>query len=429
MTDSGPQKAQTAQTRPRVLAVLPGLFPSTIIGVAKPLLRLHQDRRIHLELTLQYLASRRAIERADVVVMCHTLDPQYACLLDWARELGRPLIYEIDDDLLALPELPGLAYLREPARRALIIRCVEQAAVVRVYSPALQQKLSAHNANVTLVSGPLDWSLMPDTASARQAGIVKIVYATSRLQDRIGAMLVTPLLRVLDAHPEVQLTIWGPRLEPLSSHPRARSLPLIRDYDTFFSRFAREGFDIGLAPLPDDEFHRGKSNNKFREYASCGIAGVYSDMSVYNTSVQHEVTGLLAANDDAAWTAAIERLIQDAALRASIGDRARDYARAHFNAQVTDGEWMTAIEPLAARPRPAVSNAVPAAPRAGETLVGLARFGGRLSAKIGPVLRQHGPAEAARRTWAHLVGFGQLLSWEIQRRRLQRHVSAQRGRS
>jgi hypothetical protein len=242
-------------------------------------------------------------------------------------------------------------------------------------------------------------------------------------------MLVTPLMRVLDAHPNVQLTIWGPRIEPLSSHARVRSLPLIRDYDTFFSRFAREGFDIGLAPLPDDEFHRGKSNNKFREYASCGIAGVYSDMSVYNTSVQHEITGLLAANDDGSWTAAIERLIQDAALRRSIGDRARDHARTHFNERVTDGEWMSAIEQLAARPRPAPSAAAGDAARAGETLVGLARFGGRLSSKIGPVLRQHGPGEAARRTWAHLIGIGQLLSWEIQRWRLQRHVSAQRGRS
>lgn len=418
--------------RPGVLAILPGLFPSTIIGVAKPLLRLHQDERITLDLTLQYLVSRRTVERADVVVMCHTIDPTYAQILDWARDLGRPLIYEIDDDLLAIPEeIPGLAYLRDPERQAVLMRCIEQASVVRVYSPALQQKLSTHNRHVTLVSGPLDWSLMPSTPPRPDPRVIKMVYATGRLQDRIGLMLAKPLAGVLDRHANVELTIWGPRLEPLASHPRVRSLPLIRDYDTFFKRFAEEGFDIGLAPLPDDEFHRGKSNNKFREYASCGIAGVYSDTTVYHTSVEHERTGLLVPNQDEAWTAAIERLVQDALLRRAIGHRAREYARAHFNEQLTDDEWMSAIARLDALPKAkaAVAAGVGEAARSAEKMIGLARFGGRLSTKIGPVLRQHGAGEVLRRIWIHVIGFGQLLSWELQRWRLQRQISAQRGRS
>jgi glycosyltransferase involved in cell wall biosynthesis len=415
-----------AESRPRVLAILPGLFPSTIIGVAKPLLRLHQDRRIVLDLTLQYLVSRQAVARADVVVMCHTIDPQYAAILDWARELGRPLIYEIDDDLLTIPDnLHGVAYLREPARREQLIACIRQADVVRVYSAALQEKLSAYNANVSLVSGPLDWSLMPGESSRADAATIKIVYATSRLEDRIGTMLIAPMLRILDRFPHVQLTIWGPQH---ASHPQLRSLPLIRDYDTFFARFARERFDIGLAPLPDDEFHRGKSNNKFREYASCGIAGVYSDMPVYNTSVEHERTGLLVPNDDAAWSAAVERLITDTALRHGIAERARAYARTHFNESVTDGEWMNAIGALAARPRPAIAAPSRRADGAAKA-VRLAQFIGRLSGKVAPVFREHGLSTVMRRTWVHTQNFGQLLSWEIRRWRLQQRVSAQRGKS
>ncbi len=412
---------------PRVLAILPALFPSTVIGVAKPMLRLHQDRRITLDLTLQYLVSRRSVERADVVVMCHTIDPQYGHILDWARELGRPLVYEIDDDLLAIPDhIPGLAYMQEPARRQLLIDCIRQADVVRVYSPALQKKLSAFNAKVRLVAGPLDWTLMTPPAPRRAGAPVKLVYATSRREDSVGQMLIAPLKRVLDRHPQAELTIWGPRHAALAAHPQVRTLPLIRDYDTFFARFSAGQFDIGLAPLPDDEFHRGKSNNKFREYASCGLAGVYSDMSVYNTSVEHESTGLLVPNEDGAWEAAIERLIVDARLREGIAERARAYARAHFNETTTDTEWMDAISTAGAQARP-----VPVAAggnASAEKVVGLARFVGRLGTKIGPVLREHGLSTVLKRTWRHTIGIGQLLSWEVHRWRLQQRTSAQRER-
>ena len=431
--------------RPRVLAILPALFPSTVIGVAKPLLRLHQDERIDLDLTLQFLVTRKSVARADVVVMCHTIDPQHAHILDWIRESGRPLIYEIDDNLLRIPpDIPGLDYLRDPVRRNALIACLKQADVIRVYSPELQRLLMAYNEHIEMVSGPLDWSLMPfdstDSASRRRSRSgsstvlnqppVKIVYATGRMEDQIGRMLIEPLQRVLDAHPNAELTVWGPRHEGLARHPQVRSLPLIRDYDTFFARFAGEGFDIGLAPLPDDEFHRCKSNNKFREYAACGIAGVYSDMPVYNTFVADGQTGLLVPNTGEAWVNAIGWLVSDNELRTAMGRDAAAYAAAHFNERVTDDEWMSKIGPLAAT-RPATTQAVrPAmAPQPLATAFGVAKYAAKLSTKLGPVLRAHGMASMVKRVGTHLAGFGQVMSWETSRWRLQQRVNRQRGRS
>ncbi len=416
--------------RPRVLAVLPALFPSTVIGVAKPLLRLHQDRRIDLDLTLQFLATRKAVARADVVVMCHTIDPQHAQILDWIRELGRPLVYEIDDNLLDIPaEIPGLDYLREPARRAALIGCLRQADVVRAYSPALQQVLSEYNPNVQMVSGPLDWSLIPASMPQRDRTKVRLVYATSRMEDRIGQMLIEPLRQVLDAHPQAELTVWGPRHPELTRHPQVRSLPLIRDYDTFFARFAAEQFDIGLAPLPDDGFHRCKSNNKFREYAACGMAGVYSDMPVYNTFVTDGQTGLLVANTPAAWVAAIGRLLDEPGLRQAVGQRARAYAEGHFNERVTNDQWMAQVGPLAvARPN-TVPVAGPAlAPQPLATAFGVVKYAARLSTKMGPVLRAHGVGSMTRRIANHVAGFGQVMAWEISRWRLQQRIARQKGR-
>jgi glycosyltransferase involved in cell wall biosynthesis len=398
-----------------------------VIGVAKPLLRLHLQGRVTLDLKLPFLVDRRAVERADVVVMCRVYSASYAAMLDWVKSAGTPLLYELDDNLVDVPaDIPGLEYARDPEVRRLLLDSLRAANVVRVYAPALRDRLAEYNPHVELVTGPLDWTLIPDRLPARDAARVRLVYATSRAQDRLGQLLIAPLRRALDKFPNTELTIWGPQIEGLGGHPRVRHLTHVADYDTFLSRFVAEAFDIGLAPLPDDGFYRSKSNNKFREFAASGVAGLYSDMVVYNTWVKDGETGWLVADGDASWSAAIDRAIAGAEQRARIAANAQRFAREHFNEDVTDREWMAAIEPLAARPRHGRA-ATARDSSLTDRSPGLVKRVGRLGAGAVGMIRRDGLKRTAQRVKGLMSSTVELAAWERQRRRLERRV-AERGR-
>jgi len=414
-------------SRPRVLAIVPGLFPSTVIGVAKPLLRLHLQERITLDLRLPFLVNRRSVARADIIVICRVLSAAFARILEWAKSAGTPLIYELDDNLVDVPEdIPGLEYARDPAVRRLLIDGLRAAKVVRVYSPALRARLAEYNDHVQLVTGPLDWTLIPDQLPPRDPFRVRMVYATSRAQDRIGGLLVSPLRRALDAFPRAELTIWGPKLDGLSDHPRVRHLPHVADYDTFLSRFVAEAFDIGLAPLPDDPFHRCKSNNKFREFAASGVAGLYSDMDVYNSWITHGETGWLVPDGDDQWFAALEQAITRDEQRARIAADAQRFAREHFSELVTDREWLAAVDRLAGQPRTpratARDESAVAAPPAG-----LMRRVSRIGVGAVRTVQRDGFRRTALRIKGLLSSTVDLAGWELRRRRLERQVALERG--
>jgi glycosyltransferase involved in cell wall biosynthesis len=80
-------------------------------------------------------------------------------------------------------------------------------------------------------------------------------------------------------------------------------------------------FDIGIMPLEDNEFTRGKCAFKLIEYGAMGIPSVGSDIGANSTVIEHGINGYLASSE-AEWIMYLERLIQDSALRNTMGEAA-----------------------------------------------------------------------------------------------------------
>ena len=81
-------------------------------------------------------------------------------------------------------------------------------------------------------------------------------------------------------------------------------------------------FDIGIMPLPDEPWERGKCGYKLIQYMACGLPVVASPVGVNTELVVQGENGFLASSE-AQWTEAIGALVADADLRRRLGQAGR----------------------------------------------------------------------------------------------------------
>jgi tetratricopeptide (TPR) repeat protein len=139
---------------------------------------------------------------------------------------------------------------------------------------------------------------------------------------------IAPLLeKWLIAHPHVHLEVMNHEFaKPFVQLPaeRYRFTPFgsLADYLRFV-----HGLDIGLAPLLPSGYNRCRSDVKFLEYASHGVAGIYADLEPYQHTVVHGETGLLYKTE-AELMHYLDLLAEDATLRGRIREQAHAYVAA-----------------------------------------------------------------------------------------------------
>ena len=90
--------------------------------------------------------------------------------------------------------------------------------------------------------------------------------------------------------------------------------------------------DVGIMPLPDAPWARGKCGMKAIQYMGVGIPAVVSPVGANREIVVDGVTGLHASTDGE-WVDALDRLLGDRALRRRLGAAGRDLVRERYSAE------------------------------------------------------------------------------------------------
>jgi glycosyltransferase involved in cell wall biosynthesis len=107
--------------------------------------------------------------------------------------------------------------------------------------------------------------------------------------------------------------------------------------------------DIGVMPLPDEPFERGKCGYKLVQFLALGKPVVASPVGVNATIVEPGTNGLFA-RDPAEWRAALEALIAEPARRRAMGAEGRRCVESRFSLQAQAPRLVSLLRELASVP-------------------------------------------------------------------------------
>ena len=232
---------------------------------------------------------------------------------------GVPLIYDFDDAIWHMDVSEAnrkLKWLKDPGKVPKIIALAHHVIAGNHYLADFAKRF---NKRVEVIPTVIDTErYVPRPAAPRSDGKVVIGW-TGSLTSVAHLQLAFPMLRDLQA-------ALGDKLIFRVISDRDLEAPGL-NVDNVRWNAATEAedlaaIDIGIMPLPDNEWSRGKCGFKGLQYMGMGKAVVLSRVGVNSTIVQDGVNGFLAASDEE-WKEKLSKLIADADLRQRLGQAAR----------------------------------------------------------------------------------------------------------
>ena len=235
---------------------------------------------------------------------------------------GVPVAFDFDDAIFEVSPTESARYGPEKAerraadRRRRLKAVLGRAALVlagnRFLSEHAERLGAKHRPRIEILPTGVDLRPFPEervrAAAARRAastGGPRIGWIGSRASLRYLAALVSPLRAACARVPGARLVQVCNDFLDLPGVPIEKvAWSAEREADDLL------GFDIGLMPIDDRPFSRGKCGLKILQYQAAGVPVVCSPVGANLEIVEPEATGLFATGE-AEWTQAIVRLLQD----------------------------------------------------------------------------------------------------------------------
>ncbi len=251
---------------------------------------------------------------------------------------GKPLIFDFDDSIWLADTSPGnkkWEWLKNPAK---FINNIKSATLVIAGNQYLAQRAGFYNKNIVVIPTTINTEFHKPLPRHANKDRIIIGWSGSLSTLKHFELLLPVLLRLKEEMPEkIAVKIMGAALAQVK-FPGIIAVPWTEEKEVA----ELNSFDIGVMPLPDDEWSKGKCGLKALSYMACEIATVASKVGVNSEIVQNGENGLIAGNEEE-WYYALKLLIEDEQLRRRLGKAGRDTVIKRYSVAANKKKYLEAF--------------------------------------------------------------------------------------
>lgn len=254
------------------------------------------------------------IRKFDVVYVHLWVAPAGPPLLEYlVVRMAKRLIYDIDDLVYLKPSNKVNRFLSFLKSGENPIYLMKRADHVITCTPYLDQFVRKYNANTMDISSTINTELYrPKMEYTFREEKPVLGWSGSFSTSKYLYLLKDVLLR-LKKDWDFKLLVMGDDSFEIEGID-VEALPWREEYEVA----TIERFDIGLYPLPDEEWVLGKSGLKALQYMALGVPTIAQAIGANFRVIEDGVSGILV-NDQEAWYQALKNLLLDKSRRASMG--------------------------------------------------------------------------------------------------------------
>ncbi|MFC1590131.1 glycosyltransferase family 4 protein [Candidatus Omnitrophota bacterium] len=234
------------------------------------------------------------------------------------HKMGKPFVFDFDDAIFLANTSEHNIYIERFKKPEKVSRIIRMASWVIAGNDYLKSYAERFNKRVTVIPSSIDTDRYAPAAGRDEPKDSIVIGWIGSNTTRVFLYELEETFRDLfRKYENVKLKVVGARFYS----ERLKSV-INEEWSLERELKALRSFDIGIMPMPDNEWTRGKCGFKAILYMACGIPVVASSVGVNAKIVEEGVTGFLV-KDKAGWRNRLSLLIEDGQLRRRMGEKGR----------------------------------------------------------------------------------------------------------